>query len=420
LLRGDPGARGVRGGNRRAVGLGAVLRLSAPEWWGFIRAPLLPAARVGPGTLGYGEYLPPGYGDGEPRPLLVFLHGGGEYSDGSTAQLPRILKLGIPSLIETDDWPNDRPFIVLMPQYPAAEAEARELADEVEAFLKFAVDHYEVDMDRVYLTGVSCGGIGLWDYLASHTNELVAATVPIAAHTSEAFERTGCELGRVPIWAFHGGRDEIVPVMYIEEPIRQTDDLSGGGPRFLVPGLRSRCRTGHLRVAPCARRFMTRSRDLEGFEALVGSWQSVATHPSLAGVEVPGSTSFEWLEGGHYLIGRSRNEHADFPDSLLVIGAGGDGLVMHYFDSRGVERTYGTSLRDGKWRLWRDDPDFAQRFVGKFEDGGSKIGGQWEVAEDGGIWKPDLRITYHRAESGQAFSHRNRIRKPEPETIPSE
>jgi predicted peptidase len=162
-----------------------------------------PLGSVQGAPLGYGEYLPLGYG--EPRPLLVFLHGGGEYGDGSTAQLPRILKLGILSLIETDDWPSDRPFIVLMPQYPPAEAEACELADEVEAFLKFAVDHYEVDMDRVYLTGVSCGGIGLWDYLASHTNELVAATVPIAAHTSEAFERTGCELGRVPIWAFHGG-----------------------------------------------------------------------------------------------------------------------------------------------------------------------------------------------------------------------
>jgi hypothetical protein len=142
-----------------------------------------------------------------------------------------------------------------------------------------------------------------------------------------------------------------------------------------------------------------RAPELEGFEALVGTWESVATHPSLPGVEVPGSTSFEWLEGGHYLIGRSRNEHADFPDSLLVIGAGGDGLVMHYFDSRGVERTYETSMRDGVWRLWRDDPDFAQRFVGTFEDGDSTIAGQWEASHDGRTWEPDLAITYHRTTS---------------------
>jgi hypothetical protein len=73
--------------------------------------------------------------------------------------------------------------------------------------------------------------------------------------------------------------------------------------------------------------------------------------------------------------------------------------VMHYFDSRGVERTYGTSMRDGVWRLWRDDPDFAQRFVGAFEDGGSAIGGQWEASHDGATWEPDLAIKYHRATS---------------------
>ncbi len=140
-----------------------------------------------------------------------------------------------------------------------------------------------------------------------------------------------------------------------------------------------------------------RDPELEGFDALVGAWDSTAIHPSLPGVEVPGTASFEWLEGGQFLIGRSRNEHADFPDSLLVIGAGGDRLVMHYFDSRGVERVYGTGFRDGVWRLWRDDPAFAQRFVGTFEDAGSTIVGLWEVAEDGGTWEPDLAITYHRA-----------------------
>ena len=140
-----------------------------------------------------------------------------------------------------------------------------------------------------------------------------------------------------------------------------------------------------------------RDPDLEGFDALVGAWDSTATHPSLPGVQVPGTADFEWLEGGQFLIGRSRNEHPDFPDSLLVVGADDDGLVMHYYDSRGVERVYRTSLRDGVWRLWRDDPEFAQRFAGTFEDGGSTIAGLWEVAEHGGTWVDDLAITYHRA-----------------------
>lgn len=142
-----------------------------------------------------------------------------------------------------------------------------------------------------------------------------------------------------------------------------------------------------------------RALELDKFDALVGTWDSTATHPSLPGVEVPGTASFEWLEGGHYLIGRSRNEHADFPDSLLVIGVDGDGLVMHYYDSRGVERDYGTSLSDGVWRLWRDDSEFAQRFTGSFVDDASTIAGQWEASHDGGSWEPDLAITYHRTTS---------------------
>jgi hypothetical protein len=36
---------------------------------------------------------------------------------------------------------------------------------------------------------------------------------------------------------------------------------------------------------------------------------------------------------------------------------------MEYFDSRGVRRTYGIALEDGVLRMWRDDPDFAQRFA---------------------------------------------------------
>ena len=41
--------------------------------------------------------------------------------------------------------------------------------------------------DRVYLTGVSCGAIGVWDYIAVHGDELIAAAVPIAGHAVDAF-----------------------------------------------------------------------------------------------------------------------------------------------------------------------------------------------------------------------------------------
>lgn len=182
-------------------------------------------ARVTVGTegapLGYLEYLPAGHGDGEPRPLLVFLHGAGEAGDGSEAALELVDDIGIPQLIAAGEWPDDRPFVVLSPQYGTDRAESDcAVADDVAAFLDFAVERYEVDPARVYLTGISCGAIGLWDYLAVHGDEVAAAAVPVSGHAEWALEKAGCpRLAEVPVWAFHGGLDDIVPTVHIEGPM---------------------------------------------------------------------------------------------------------------------------------------------------------------------------------------------------------
>jgi predicted peptidase len=185
------------------------------------RVTLRPAGSIEEAPLGYVEYLPPAYGDGAARPLLVFLHGSGENGDGSAAALPRVFKLGIPLLVQNDDWPGEQPFVVLMPQYGYEEAQECRLGDELDSFLRFALGRYDVDESRVYLTGISCGAIGAWDYLADHGGEVVAGAVLIAGHTSNALDRAGCALGRVPIWAFHGGADSIVDEVSIAEPISE-------------------------------------------------------------------------------------------------------------------------------------------------------------------------------------------------------
>jgi hypothetical protein len=138
-----------------------------------------------------------------------------------------------------------------------------------------------------------------------------------------------------------------------------------------------------------------RNPALEPFEALIGSWDTEATHPRFEGA-VPGSVTFEWLEGRHFLVQRSRNEHELFPDAICVIGApeAGDGLVMEYFDSRGVRRTYGISLVDGVLRMWRDDPTFAQRFSAAL--GPERFEGLWQLATTPGDWQDDLKVTYRR------------------------
>jgi hypothetical protein len=134
---------------------------------------------------------------------------------------------------------------------------------------------------------------------------------------------------------------------------------------------------------------------LEPFDALIGTWATEATHPLFDGV-VRGSATFEWLEGGHFLVERSRNDQELFPDAISVIGAPetGDGLVMEYFDSRGVRRTYGVSLDDGVLRIWRDNPTFAQRFSATLAH--DQFGGLWQLARTPGDWQDDLEVTYTR------------------------
>jgi hypothetical protein len=138
-----------------------------------------------------------------------------------------------------------------------------------------------------------------------------------------------------------------------------------------------------------------RNAALEPFDALIGTWTTEATHRLVDGV-VTGSVTFEWLEGGHFLLQRSHSDHELFPDGLSVIGApeAGEGLVMEYFDSRGVRRTYGVSLDGGVWRTWRDQPGFDQRFSATLAD--DVFEGVAQIAETPGAWQDDMRVTYRR------------------------
>jgi hypothetical protein len=146
---------------------------------------------------------------------------------------------------------------------------------------------------------------------------------------------------------------------------------------------------------------------LAHLDALVGGWETQATHRLSPGTIVRGSATFEWLEGGHFLIWRARNEHLDFPDSIAIFGcvapddadafgAADGGCTLRYFDSRGVARSYALAAEPGVWTFWRDWPGFAQRFTGTLSADGNTIDGVAELCEDGATWVEDLRMTYQR------------------------
>lgn len=138
---------------------------------------------------------------------------------------------------------------------------------------------------------------------------------------------------------------------------------------------------------------------LDRLDALVGEWTMEAAPPG--GSLWPGEARvrFEWLEGRMFLIERWTVDLPEAPDGIAIIGAGDepDSFRQYYFDSRGINRVYEMTLRDGIWRLWRDAPDpFPQRFSATFSEDSATIAGRWEKAEDGSTWETDFDLTYRR------------------------
>jgi ketosteroid isomerase-like protein len=143
---------------------------------------------------------------------------------------------------------------------------------------------------------------------------------------------------------------------------------------------------------------------LARLEPLIGRWRIDAGVPTDLPADAGGEVEFEWLGERAFLVQRWSVRQPQFPNGLTIIGPGeGDGdFLQHYFDTRGVERVYRMSLRDGEWRLWRDAPEFSQRFIGTFSADGTTITGAWEIAKDGKTFDLDFSLTYTRLETRSA------------------
>ena len=137
---------------------------------------------------------------------------------------------------------------------------------------------------------------------------------------------------------------------------------------------------------------------LEKLEVLVGEWRVEATGPDGTRWPGEGRTTFEWHESGAHLVQRSTTDAPGAPDSVSIIGCDGDAGTYHqlYSDDRGVCRVYRMSIDGTEWRLLRSGEPFAQRFIGRFADGGGRIFGRWEKAEDGATYELDFELTYVR------------------------
>jgi predicted peptidase len=163
---------------------------------------------------------------GKPCPLILFLHGAGERGDN----LEQVKVHGIPKIVEQQP---DFPFITIAPQCPVDSSWPFEL-DVLQALLDHAVANLPVDPARCYLTGLSMGGYGTWA-LAAQCPERWAAIAPICGGGSwlYGFPQRVMRLVGLPVWAFHGARDPIVP---LAESQRLVDALvtNGGDAKLTI------------------------------------------------------------------------------------------------------------------------------------------------------------------------------------------
>lgn len=160
-----------------------------------------------------GAYLyAPAHTDGKPLPLIIFLHGSGERGDGSTEQLPLVCTHGIPRYIRDEE--QEYPAFILCPQCPA-EYVWNNVVISLKALLDEVLGSYPIDPKRISVTGLSMGGFGTFE-LAMTYPQLFSAIAPVCGGGSSWRTR---QLLNVPIWAFHGDSDSVVPVSYSTDMI---------------------------------------------------------------------------------------------------------------------------------------------------------------------------------------------------------
>ena len=178
-------------------------------------------------------YVPPGYTPEKEWPMIVFLHGYGD--QGHDGRKPT--RIALASAIEKH--PEMFPALVLFPQAPPGavfgdreerwHVNTKDASPHVTAAMDYVFDHYNVDEDRVSLTGISMGGFGTYYYGAQHPDKF-AALMPICG--GGRIEDAPV-LATIPMWIFHGVKDRIIDVAQSAIMVSEIQK-AGGNPRLTV------------------------------------------------------------------------------------------------------------------------------------------------------------------------------------------
>lgn len=162
-------------------------------WVPITRHRFVPSVNISNSIKGYAEILPAGYNSNPTKkyPLILFIHGAGSVGDGQSVNSLCYAVCGaLPMKIEEGKYSetvyaNGQPFsfIVLTPQITSFNTVN---TGDMQALVNYAIANYRVDINRIYLTGLSAGSNLIMDYMSSSSTEAnrIAAVVPLASCNS--------------------------------------------------------------------------------------------------------------------------------------------------------------------------------------------------------------------------------------------
>lgn len=185
--------------------------------------------KINDGIGGFYQALPARYDETQKKyPLLLFIHGGGQFGNGSY-DLPLLLNEGIPQLLDEKKFPADftvngahHSFIVLIPQFKTVPDNS-----VIASFLEHARKNYRIDTSRIYLCGFSLGARIACDYSAEYASH-VAAIVPISGVPNFLVNEKAQRIAgaNLPVWAFHNTKDVLFSSVETQEFISRINGFN--------------------------------------------------------------------------------------------------------------------------------------------------------------------------------------------------
>ena len=181
-------------------------------------------------TLPYRLILPENYDESKEYSLLFFFHGAGERGNDNELQFFHCVQYLADHMPET---------IIVAPQCPegqqwvdtpwslgAYSIEEVPESDEMIAVMELLDElkgKYSVDTDRIYAAGISMGGFGTWDIMMRH-NDVFAAGIPVCGGGDISQAEN---LVDVPLFVFHGDKDDAVPVSGSRDTVQAIKNAGG-------------------------------------------------------------------------------------------------------------------------------------------------------------------------------------------------